>query len=352
MIITRLEGGLGNQLFQYAAGRRLANKWKTDLKLDLSIVGHPFNPTRHDHYRLKDFNIREIFATPEEVEQIKNFRQGTSIGKERESSPFEILNYPDNVYLHGFWQDEKYFADIAEILLQEFTLKSPLGATAQQWREKILATECAVSLHIRHGDYFSGGNINSFGVLPFAYYKSCVAELKKSFPHLTAFIFSENFNLVKRFLNLDVPIEFVEGCDSDLDEFYLMSLCKHNIIANSSFSWWAAWLNSNPDKKVFFPNPWTATGLIRKGIPENWIRIPVEHGALLDNACPLLSIIVYVKNNLRTLMQLLSSIFSQTLKDYELILIDDGSTDGSEYLCRQISLNKKVTFINSMGGGI
>lgn len=344
MIIVRLASGLGNQLGQYAMGRSLAHKLNTELKLDMTYFKGADESLPHgsSQYRLGSFNVQENFATPEEIYSLKKIR-------EKDVSVDEVLNCPNNVYLAGFWQDERYFTDIADIIRKEFTLKKSLGMTAQHWQKKILAAECSVALHIRHGDYL--GLEGVVRVLPLEYYRPCVAQLKKFFQNLTVFIFANELNLAKNFLNLDVPAEYVCGEDlTDLEEFYLMSLCRHNVIANSSFSWWAAWLNPNLDKIVFAPSPWFQNSPWRNEQPAGWIKVPVEYGNLLGDEQTFLSIIVHVHNNAANLSWLLAGIAGQRLKDYELILIDDGSFDGSEYICRKISLNKKVTLIASSGG--
>ena len=343
MVIVNLSGGLGNQLFQYAVSRNVAYNLDTELKLDLSSAKVSLNPKTHANYRLGDFNIQENIATPEEIAAVK--ATGVFV------PPFQrIQDANQDVYIQGHaFHSESAFSGVADIIRQEFTLKNPLHKISAAWEEKILAAECSVSLHIRHGDYVNA--IHIVGVIPLDYYKTCTDELKKIFPNITAFVFSDDLKWVRENLSLNVPTEFVADCESDNEEFYLMSICKHNVIANSTFSWWAAWLNPNPDKKVFAPLPWARSGLWDNEIPASWTRIPVDYNNVPIDAAPLLSIIVYVKNNVSSLMLLFSCIVSQTLKDCELILIDDGSTDGSEHICRQVSLDDKVTFIGSGGLG-
>ena len=346
MIIAKLEGGLGNQLFQYAAGRRLAHKLNTEFKLDIFTVRQPSFPGNHDYYRLGEFNVRESFATPEEIVALKKI-------SERDDGDImsKILHCPDNVYLDGFWQDERYFADIADIIRQEFTFKRTLGDTARHWQEKISAAQCSVSVHVRHGDYLL--LIKKFGILPLSYYKHCVAELKKIYPNITVFVFSDDIAWCRKNLHLDAPTEFVSGDGlTDIEELHLMSTCQHNIIANSSFSWWAAWLNHNPNKKIFAPDPWLKNGDWKNELPAAWTKIPVNYDMLFDETEPLLSIIIYVRDNAATLNLLLTNIFKQIFKDYELILIDDGSTDDSANFCRQAASNRKVTLIASGYGNI
>ena len=234
MVIVNLSGGLGNQLFQYAVGRFLAHKLNTELKLDLSSAKVSLNPKGHSNYRLGDFNITENFAAPEEIANVK------ANGIIPPPLP-NLENFERDIYIQGHWMhDERYFVNIIDIIRQELTLKNPLHTNSAAWEKKILAAENSIALHIRHGDYLKVEYIHIAGAIPLAYYRTCVAELKKFCPNVTAFVFSDDLNWTRENLKLDVPTEFVADCESDNEEFYLMSLCKHIAIANSTFSWWAA----------------------------------------------------------------------------------------------------------------
>ena len=344
MIIVYIMGGIGNQLFQYAAGRRLAHKLNTELKLDLCQYDfdnlHP--------YALNLFNIQASVATPEEIERCKQFSKENGFGIENTNYNFmpEVLDYPDNVWLYGYWQNERYFADIADILRKELTLKYPLGVSAQYWKEKIIDAECSVSLHFRHGDFiYSPINVslsNHFAVPPLDYYYNCINMLKQHYRNLTLFVFSNNLQWVKENLRSDIPIEFVEGEDlKDVEELYLMSLCKHNVIPKSTFSWWGAWLNQNPDKKVFIPaliegnTPLNTPN--NKIIPDNWIEVPFDFNAQPSVTIrPYFSVLLVVNNSVMTIAETLLSILEQDYKYYEVIIIDNASTDGSGKVCRQV----------------
>ena len=229
MIISQIGGGTGNQLFQYAAGRRLAHKLNTELKLN--VTNNYQDKLRP--YSLNLFNVKENFATAEEIQRLKNLRQGTSIGIERDTAAYkfqpEVLDYPDDVWLHGAWENEKYFADIADILRHEFTLKNPLSESAQRWKEKILSCECSVSMHFRHGD-FMYHNADIFALVPLEYYYECINQLSQQQKNFTVFVFSNNLKWCKENLQLGVPTEFVEGDGlQDVEELYLMSLCKQHV---------------------------------------------------------------------------------------------------------------------------
>ena len=162
MVIVQLSGGLGNQLFQYAIGRHFAHMLNTELKLDLSIAKFLLNPKGHSNYRLGDFCVEENFATPEEVDYVK----ATGI-----INPYS-QDKPDqqNVFIVGHWMhDERLFADVADILRREFSLKNPLHPISAAWEKKISAEENSVALHIRHGDYASTGLVIIVGLLPLNY---------------------------------------------------------------------------------------------------------------------------------------------------------------------------------------
>ena len=364
MIISYIMGGLGNQLFQYATGRRLAHKLNTELKLDLTYyISDNLRP-----YVLNLFNIKESVATPEEIAYIKQLSLQREFGKENENATFmpEVLNYPDNIYLYGYWQHEEYFADISEILRHELKLKNPLSTSAQHWKEKILASE-SVSLHFRHGDFGYSpilGLFSSNAVLPLDYYYQCIEILKREYKNLTLFVFSNNLQWCKENFHADVPIEFVEGENlKDFEELHLMSLCKHNIIANSTFSWWGAWLNQNPDKKVFMPIPASEQARINyryspirnENSPldsDRWIRIPFDVNSKPDVTMrPWFSILLVVNNDVATLVETINTILGQDYKFFELIIIDNASTDGSSKICRQVAQTyDNVTLIKLHSG--
>lgn len=353
MIITHLEGGLGNQLFQYAVGRKLAYKNDTELKLALWEYQ---DSSAAVYYRLGVFNIKADFATPEDLARVvdetdenydpaKNLRHINTRYAPRPYIPEVIAGEVDNVCLSGGWQREEYFKDIADIIRQEFTLKNPLAPISNSWREKILAADCAVSLHVRRGDYLLVNSPN-FGILPMNYYFRCIAELRKTVPNFTLFVFSNDMAWVKANLNFGVPTEFVEGCEHAYEEMHLMSLCRHNIIANSSFSWWGAWLNPNPDKIVYMPSNYMVTA---EGF--TYVAVDYSHLSLIDPP-PLLSIIVYADDaGTDTINRTMQGIFAQQSISLEVIVLDANICDnGAAY--RNFSAFDKMTIIktNSKSG--
>ena len=327
MVITHLSGGLGNQMFQYAAARCLAYKINTELKIDKTACDGSFSDLAL--YKLDKFNIQENFATAE-----------------------DIKNLGDNdVLMNALYQKDIFFIDIADIIRQEFTLKNPLGEISSAWEKKILSAECPVTLHVRHGDYDSDIRFRIlFGTLPSEYYYNAVEKLKSYVEKFTLFVFSDDLDFVKNNFKFDMPVEFVEGCENDYEEIYLMSLSKHNIVANSSFAWWGAWLNKNPDKKVFAPTPWFRNADIadsRDGIiPDDWIKIPVDFDKKPNFISPpLISIILRIDDNPTALNSFLITA-NQTVKEFEIILVDTGIGNLGETF-RQFVDKVNITFLRA-----
>jgi hypothetical protein len=293
MVIVRLIGGLGNQLFQYAAARRLSILHQTTLKLDITLLEY----YKLRRYSLTPFHIQEVFATPKEIAKVKGtskkglakiaFRLSQklkpyyrrSIFSEFHFGTFDpnIMKTPKDVYLDGYWQSEKYFVDIQDVIRREFTIKVEQDRQSREIAEQIAGTQ-SVSIHVRRGDYVSNPETRRVhGVCNLDYYKQCISLIaeKITYPHL--FVFSDDPGWVTDNLRFDYPTTFVTHNDAakNYEDLRLMSMCKHHIIANSSFSWWGAWLNANPNKIVLAPRRWFNDPGIdtRDLLPDGWIKV-------------------------------------------------------------------------------
>lgn len=272
MIIVRIIGGLGNQMFQYAAGRQLAALNNTDLKLDIS----DFRKYNLRDYGLSAFNIKELFATPEEIQVYKEPEAGrlmkkiknllgrpsklgmTHIREKQFNFSPEILALPDSLYLDGYWQSEKYFLGIADIIRKEFTVKFPQTGKDLELAQQITSCE-SVSLHVRRGDYVTDEKTRVVhGTCDLAYYERCIERLAQQIHSPHFFIFSDDPEWTGKNLKMAHPATFVShnGCEKNYEDLRLMSQCRHHIVANSSFSWWGAWLNSNSNKITYAPKQW------------------------------------------------------------------------------------------------
>lgn len=290
MIIVRLAGGLGNQLFQYAAGRRLALRHDAELKLDISGLSGS-----ERKYALDRYNILEVFATPQECLSLttpnysrlsraihgllhkKPKRAKSHIKVKEPHFQPRYLDLPDNILLEGYWQSEQYFPGISDLLRKEFTLKEPPSGTNKDVSEAI--SDCnAVSLHVRRGDYVSNPKFNqAHGTVSLDYYRRCVKLMTEKCDDVHFFVFSDDPQWCQENLEFDSPATYVSHNppETPQEDMWLMSLCQHNIIANSTFSWWGAWLNPNPDKVVYAPKKWYATNKRRTDglIPGAWLRV-------------------------------------------------------------------------------
>ena len=285
MIVVRLRGGLGNQLFQYAAGFSLAKHHGVPLKLDL----YTYTKHKYRKYELGHFNIEEHLATREEVHRFtgsnflvrflnkrENYLRCPGVFAQPHYHFFEdFLKLPSPLYLSGYWQSEKYFLSIASAIRSMYTLKQPLDA-----RNEALAAEMAsgesVAVHVRLGDYASNQQYQSFfGTLDAAYYRAAIDHLMQHRSNLRFYVFSDSVAKAKSMFS-DLPhATFVDHNQRDqaYKDLWLMSRCRHNIIANSTFSWWGAWLNANPNKLVVAPQKWFAREFNRQALPVYPVRL-------------------------------------------------------------------------------
>ena len=301
MIITNLKGGLGNQMFQYATGLSLSKKNNTVLLLDISGYSDQriLNSDTPRFFDLKHFEISAKIADSEQVKKTKYSHDLISkicrgINKKilkknyQDFHPELLINISDkisknpnhNIYLDGFFQSEKNFSKIRPALLQEFQLKPELITDQVKYFQRQItgldSNRNSISIHIRRGDYVKNPQTKKYhGLCPLLYYRDSIDLIAESIDHPHFFIFSDDTEWVKENLKISFNNTFVSGLGlSPQQELYLMSKCSHNIIANSSFSWWGAWLNKNINKIVIAPEKWTVKNTEHPNIiPAGWIKI-------------------------------------------------------------------------------
>jgi hypothetical protein len=295
MIISQLNGGLGNQMFQYTLGRVLALKHNTDLYLDLNLFKTQPNTDTKRQYELNAFSLPVKIATPDLV---KNFVQSNiykvllnryfNLNLNLSSDKYikesghqfhpEILKLPNDIYLSGYWQTEKYFLKYKTTITRDFlTRKKPTSDQNKKILNQINRSK-SVSLHVRRTDYVTNRHANAYhGICDLSYYIKAMKLIEKDIEKATYFIFSDDPKWVKENIKPKHQVTYItHNIDSNSHEdLRLMSQCQHNIIANSSFSWWGAWLNQNNKKIVIAPKHWIQDKTVNKKdiIPKEWIKI-------------------------------------------------------------------------------
>lgn len=304
MIITQLNGGLGNQMFQYAAGLALAMQRRTVLKLDVSWFQDRAEFEAHNIYRLDCFNITEQFATRDEVNELVGrplsfaercavrasrllklhdvVRRHTTHGRLHNAVSYqfypEFFSLPDDTVIAGWWQSEKFFAPAANLLRMQFSPRYPAPRAVEEMAVRIRSGPSA-AIHFRRGDYVRNASFNQkIGVVTPQYYDRAIEKLRERSPNATLYVFSDDIETIAREFKPMGPHVFVRCVEHwhPWDKIRLMAMCDHIAIANSTFSWWAAWLNSSPTKLVIAPDPWFANSVhdTRDVVPESWVRLP------------------------------------------------------------------------------
>lgn len=279
MIISRLHGGLGNQMFQYAAGRALAARHGTSLALDTRTI---------DKQGMRSltqvFDLTTVLAEalpPSKQDGVAQYALWRAFGRNPRFVRERKLAFnprfaelPDNVYLHGYWQSVKYFETIADEIRTSF---QPIHAPSDKnWQmAEQINTGPSVSLHVRRGDYLSSG---AYAACSQEYYQEALQRvIDETGQTPTVFVFSDDPQWARGNLSLPLPKVVVDfnGAKTDYEDMRLMSLCDHNIIANSSFSWWAAWLNDTPNKIITAPAQWFAKKNMSNPdlVPAEWHKI-------------------------------------------------------------------------------
>jgi hypothetical protein len=292
MIVVQLQGGLGNQMFQYAFARALSAHYEVPMEFDLSFLNK-----RAEGYTQRSFSL-EVFSLPIPVASIKTIQLfDNAMAKDLSSRikrafissknithyeigfPFQSVKYSpnqNNRYI-GFWQSEKYFDSIREIITKDFAFPRDSSEQANAMRFRISSCD-SISLHIRRGDYITNRSASQFhGSCSSEYYYKAVQEISVGLTNPELFIFSDDPNWVRQNLKFDLPSHIIDFNSGDRSHFDmdLMSCCAHHIIANSSFSWWGAWLNTKMDKRVIAPRKWFNDAAVETHdlIPSKWQQI-------------------------------------------------------------------------------
>lgn len=302
MLIVAIFGGLGNQMFQYATARSLATKLSIPLKLDLTLLKD--RTERKDftyrEYELDMFNISTEVATKEEISAyvpnlwnaskwekryflLKRIGRNRHLYLEKQLYTYEhrIQQLKDSTYLYGYFQNEQYFKDSRSLLLSDFAYKKPFSAASSLLIEQINSEINPVSIHVRRGDYVASESVAAYhGCCGLSYYEEAIARMEVLTKKPVFYVFSDDVEWARKHISRLHPrmviIENTPG-KSNAEDMILMSHCKHNIIANSSFSWWGAWLNSYESKRIIAPARWTKrediNQMAQQTCPSEWIRI-------------------------------------------------------------------------------
>ncbi len=299
-------------MFQYALGLNLAKKNNTDLALDTTFLSDRF-PRKEFTYRTFDLDVFTLspaqisqdetwagklrFTTLSKISKkipipglwlgldfalltVKKIFGLTKIVKEKKNYVFDpgVLSVKGNNILWGFWQSEKYFEDIAQDIRKKFSFAKKISGEAEKIAQEVKSTN-SVSLHVRRGDYVKFENMKKIaGETDISYYTRACSYIAERVPSPNFFVFSDDIAWCRENIKIPFPITYLDEKTAGPKNAYhleLMSLCKHNIIANSSFSWWGAWLNQNPGKIVVAPKKWYATTSSHEEdiVPETWTRI-------------------------------------------------------------------------------
>jgi hypothetical protein len=292
-VVARIFGGLGNQLFIYAAARRLALVTGSELVID-DVSGFVHDLVYQRHYQLDHFSVPCRKATSSErLEPFSRVRRNLKrrmnrilpIGRrsyiQQEGMDFDArilgIKPKGSVYLEGYWQSEGYFKDIEPVLRDDLRIKPPTDARNLEMSSRIRAC-MAVAVHVRFFDLPGETGVTN---APGDYYERAVGELEKQVPSAHYFVFSDQPELARSRIPLPddrvTCVSHNRGDELAYADLWLMTQCQHFIIANSTFSWWGAWLSTSPAKRVIAPGYtrlegkawWGFAGLL----PERWLRL-------------------------------------------------------------------------------
>jgi len=286
MIITKIQGGLGNQMFQYAFGRMLARRNNTELKLDITL----FRNYEFHLYTMDHLNIQNTIATDKEINHFRWYRpRNTRLGRRVLNPLFadatkyvvepsftftsSMMDLQAPCMVDGYWQSEKYFLEIENEIRREFTLRDPLSNYSQDIADKITSAKNPVMLHVRRGDFAHHEHMKKVhGTVSPVYYQAAMDIIKGKVSEPTYFVFSDEPEWARENIKTDFPTEFIgQGPDKNFEDLELMRLCKHHILANSTFGWWGSWLSEHYRSGITIaPKHWNIKLDTKDLLPEHW----------------------------------------------------------------------------------
>lgn len=286
MVVAKLAGGLGNQLFQYAAGRALSIRLGVPLRVEASGYGPACDrPIHLDRFNIQAGKLsvarplqdiwtrRPFYSVAKRLDRLHLHLRYRVLEDSYNGFDARFLSISGRVYLQGYWQSERYFQPVAHLVRRELTLRDPPGAENAALLEKIDSVE-AVALHVRRGDYLSGNHLVRYCPLGLDYYRQAMDRLTARLRAPHYFIFSDDPVWTRENIRPAAPVTYVTHNlgDRDFEDLRLMARCRHFIIANSSFSWWGAWLGENPARQVIAPRSWAqeSEAMTRERIPADW----------------------------------------------------------------------------------
>lgn len=296
-VATRILGGLGNQLFQYAAGRTLAKRLGASLILDCSPRPGPTRAFALDRYLID----AEIVRDAQDKLHLRYFRFPGALGR-RLTDAFHdrvprhyrigghrfrifgekrIFSYDrrfetlaGSIYLNGYWQSHRYVEDAADVIRAELTPASEPSGANRDWFARIASTN-AVCLHVRRGDYLYAAPERPL-ICSLSYYDAAIRHMRKALQEPRIFVFSDDIAWCRStFTSADIAFVDGNGPDDATEDLRLMAACRHHIIANSSLSWWGAWLGRHREQIVVAPEPWMPGVPAQNDLlPPSWLTLP------------------------------------------------------------------------------
>ncbi|WP_419737142.1 alpha-1,2-fucosyltransferase [Pseudomonas sp. COR18] len=285
MIISNIIGGLGNQMFQYAMARALSLELDAELLLDVSSFD---SYSLHQGFELgRVFKVKNSLARIEDVKSVLGWQQIPLFKRALKRSQLSWLrkkslaiepffqywegvdSLPKNCYLSGYWQSERYFKKYSAVIRDDFSFDFKMSKENECFSEKIRQSN-SVSIHVRRGDYV---NNSVYAACSLEYYRAAIAHVLENSDRPVFFVFSDDIEWVRNNLEFESEHYYIDHnkAGESYNDMRLMSYCKHHVIANSSFSWWGAWLNPSSQKIVIAPRQWFTDGTNTTDlIPAEW----------------------------------------------------------------------------------